>query len=191
MKKNAEPFDQKQFADNFKKGTELIYEGLIKIFSGISPNKIDLNKLKGLIANGKPLKDYERDGTILINLNGPRSARIESIYEGHKIFKSAITSLMEAGFIASENNGGILINLPQITEEVRKDIVKQIKTNKENAKNRINELRGDFHKQIKTLTGVSEDLQHSLRNEIDKIKDTYQAKLENEFIRKENEVMKG
>ena len=184
-------FDQQEILKRFNNKAEEVLDSFSKFLAGISPYKIDLLKLKSVISNGKTLKEHERDGTILISLNGPRAARIDSIYEGQKIFRAIITSLLENGFLATDNTGSILVSLPQITEDIRKDIIKKIKTSKEEYKVRINTIRGEFHKEIKSLAGISEDLQHSLKSDIDKNKTTYADRIEIEFTKKEHEVLRG
>lgn len=185
------PLDQQEVLKRFNVKANEVLDSFAKFLSGISPHKIDLPKLKSVLSNGKALREHEKDGAIIISMSGPRAARIDSIYEGHKIFKSAMTGLLENGFLATENNGSIFISLPQITEDMRKDIVKKIKTSKEEYKVRINTIRGDFHKEVKSLSGVSEDVQYGLKTELDKAKANYSDKIEAEFIKKEQEILKG
>lgn len=191
MAKVLSNFDEKELITDFTKKSDLILDSLLKLLAGISPNKIDMIKLESVTSMGKTLKEHKKSGAIMIIQNGPRNVRIESLNEGHKIFRSAITGLMDAGFVASENSGAIIIGLPQITEDMRKEVVKQVKVAKEATKHKINELRSEFHKKIKNMSNISEDIQYKAKADIDKAKDTYQARLDNECLKKENEIMRG
>lgn len=189
-RKNA--FDYKPLLDEFVVKSEAILSGFLQSISGIAPNKIDMNKLKSLIVAGKSIKDHEKSGAIMINPNGPRSAKVDSLdpTASSKVYRAAVPVLIEAGFAVVENGGSLLINLPQMTEDMRKDMVKQVKSLKEASKQRINDLRADAHKAIKAAQ-PSEDIQSTAKAEIDKAKDKAQKKLDTECSNKEHAIMKG
>ena len=188
MKRAQNNFDQKEFIGKFNAKADSIFANFISQIQLISPNKIDLQKLKSVTSGGSTLYEHEKSGNIVILLNGPRQARIDNIYDGQKILKSAVKSIIDAGFVVQETTEGLNISLPQITEEVRKNLFKEVKSIKEDAKQRINKLRAEIDKELKGLTGLSEDVQRMTKNEIDKSKDLYHSKMEKETALKEVEL---
>ncbi|MBW3518254.1 ribosome recycling factor [Flavobacterium sp. NKUCC04_CG] len=91
------------------------------------------------------------------------------------------------------NNGeNIIINIPALTEERRKDLAKQSKTEAEDAKIGIRNARKDANTEIKKLEkeGTSEDICKVAEESIQKITDSYIKKIDEIFVAKEAEIMK-
>lgn len=87
----------------------------------------------------------------------------------------------------------IMIKVPQMTEETRKDMAKVVKKFSEDAKVSIRNIRGDFHKQIskqKTEKEISEDEAKDLEGELQKLVDTANKRIEEAAKQKEADVMK-
>ena len=87
----------------------------------------------------------------------------------------------------------ILIRVPQLTEERRKDMVKIVKKFAEEAKVSVRNVRGDFMKQIKkqeTEKDISEDTAKDMESNLQKIIDEGNKTIEEAAKRKEEEVMK-
>ena len=191
-KKDTITFDTQAVLKEFTAKSEALVNGFLQMIATIAPNKIDINKIKSATVAGKSLRDYEKTGVVLINPNGPRSVKIECIdgTVAAKIYKSTTTSLMEAGFQVVDSGNFLMINMQPMTEEIRKDMVKQVKTMKENAKQQVNNLRGDFQKAIKN-SNLSEDLLNNVKADIDKITDKMQKQLDTECANKENSILKG
>jgi len=87
----------------------------------------------------------------------------------------------------------ILIKVPQMTEETRKDMVKVVKKYGEDAKVSIRNIRWDLHKQIskqKTEKEISEDEAKDLENDLQKIVDEANKRIEEATKHKEADVMK-
>ncbi|KAA3646009.1 MAG: ribosome recycling factor [Bacteroidetes bacterium] len=92
-----------------------------------------------------------------------------------------------------QNNGDmILINVPQLTEERRRDLTKQAKAEAEDAKVGIRNARRDANDEIKKLEkdGLSEDRAKDLVAEIQKLTDSHGAKIDEVLVRKEADIMK-
>jgi len=87
----------------------------------------------------------------------------------------------------------IMIKIPPMTEERRKEIVKIVKKELEEAKKRVRIIRHDYLKEIKKLfeeKTISEDEKKIQEKELeDTIKD-YNKKLEETAKAKENQIMK-
>jgi ribosome recycling factor len=123
-----------------------------------------MNKIRNLIVAGKQVKEYEKAGTIMINMNGQRSIRVDSIdaVNGPKLYKQLTTALMEAGMTVLENGSSLIANMQQLTEDMRKELSKQIRVSKENYKQSLNNLRSDMNKIIKNAK-LSEDIQARIK----------------------------
>ena len=87
----------------------------------------------------------------------------------------------------------ILIKVPQLTEERRKEMTKVVKKFAEEGKVSIRNIRGDFHKQIKkqeTEKLMSEDAARDMENDLQKMIDETNKTIDEAAKRKEEEVMK-
>lgn len=91
------------------------------------------------------------------------------------------------------NNGeNIIINIPALTEERRRDLVKQAKAEAEDAKIGIRNARKDANTDIKKeeKNGTSEDICKKAEEDIQKLTDAYIKKVEDHLAVKEAEIMK-
>lgn len=91
------------------------------------------------------------------------------------------------------NNGdNIIINIPPLTEERRRDLAKQAKAEAEDAKIGIRNARKDANNDIKKeeKNGTSEDICKSAEEEIQKLTDAYIKKIDEVLSVKEAEIMK-
>lgn len=91
-----------------------------------------------------------------------------------------------------QNNGEtILINVPALTEERRKELVKKAKSEGEHAKVGIRNNRKDaldFVKELKS-DGLSEDFVKDAETHIQSITDTYVKKVDDQLDLKEKDIM--
>ena len=91
------------------------------------------------------------------------------------------------------NNGeNIIINIPALTEERRRDLVKQAKSEAEDAKIGIRNARKDANTDIKKeeKDGTSEDICKKAEEDVQKLTDAYIKKVEDHLVVKEAEIMK-
>ena len=91
-----------------------------------------------------------------------------------------------------QNNGEVLrINVPPLTEERRRDLVKRAKTEAENAKVAIRNVRRQAMETSKKLKkdGIPEDEIERLEGEIQKLTDNYIEKIDKVFEVKEKDIM--
>lgn len=92
-----------------------------------------------------------------------------------------------------QNNGEILIiSIPALTEERRKEFVKRARGEAENAKVSVRNVRKDANETIKKLQkdGLSEDEAKDAEARIQKITDEYVAKTDALADAKERDIMK-
>lgn len=91
-----------------------------------------------------------------------------------------------------ENNGEIIrINIPVLTEERRRLLVKQALQEGEIAKVSIRAGRKDSNEQLKKLlkNGLSEDLEKDAEEEVQKMTDRFTKKIEDLVKAKEKDIM--
>ena len=93
------------------------------------------------------------------------------------------------GFTPNNNGDMIIINVPPLTEERRISLVKQLKSELENAKVSIRSSRKDSNDYLKKLEGLSEDTIKDAENEIQRVTDEFSKKVDVLFSKKESEIM--
>ena len=94
------------------------------------------------------------------------------------------------GFAPSNNGDTIILNVPPLTEERRRDLAKQAKSESDQTKITVRNARQDGMKELKKLDGVSEDLVKDLESQIQDMTDNY-VKLCDEHLKvKEADIMK-
>lgn len=93
------------------------------------------------------------------------------------------------GFNPMNNGEMIIINVPPLTEERRRDLSKQAKAEAEDAKVSIRTARKDANHDIKKLDDVSEDLQSNAEIDIQDMTDKYVNKVDDVYAVKEKEIM--
>ena len=96
------------------------------------------------------------------------------------------------GFNPTNNGDIIIINVPPLTEERRRDLAKQAKAEAEDAKIGIRNHRKDANSDIKKLEkdGTSEDLCKNAEDDVQKMTDTFIRKIDEHLVNKEAEIMK-
>ncbi|MBI5218522.1 MAG: ribosome recycling factor [Bacteroidia bacterium] len=90
------------------------------------------------------------------------------------------------------NNGEVIrIAVPPLTEERRKQLVKQVKTEGEAAKVSIRNVRRDTNEELKTLKkeGIPEDEIKKGEEEVQKLTDGFIKKVDELLEKKEKEIM--
>ncbi|MFC4722551.1 ribosome recycling factor [Geojedonia litorea] len=93
------------------------------------------------------------------------------------------------GFNPMNNGDTIIINVPPLTEERRRDLAKQAKAEAEDAKIGVRSARKDANTEIKKLDDVSEDLQKNAEIDVQQMTDTYVKKIDSILEIKEKEIM--
>lgn len=93
------------------------------------------------------------------------------------------------GFNPMNNGETIIINVPPLTEERRRVLAKQAKSEAEDAKVSIRTARKDANNEIKKLDDVSEDLQSNAEIDVQQMTDDYVKEVDDLFSVKEKEIM--
>ncbi|MGK4566859.1 ribosome recycling factor [Flavobacterium sp. 3HN19-14] len=146
---------------------------------------------------GSVFVDYYGSATPLsqvANLNVP-DARTITIQPWEKNMLQPIEKaimIANIGFNPMNNGDVIIISVPPLTEERRKDLVKQAKSEAEDAKIGIRNVRKDANTDIKKLEkeGTSEDICKSAEDEVQNLTNAFIKKVEEHLALKEAEIMK-
>ncbi len=94
--------------------------------------------------------------------------------------------------ITPENNGEVIrISIPPLTEERRKQLVKQSKQEAENAKVSVRNARRDAIDGLKKAVkqGMPEDVEKDAEGSAQKLHDKYMKKIDDLFAAKEKEIL--
>lgn len=180
----------KEYLDNAKDNMELAVEYLDDTLSHIRAGKASPRLLDGIRVNyygsTVPISN-------VANVSVP-DARTIAITPWEKpmikeIEKAIINS--ELG-VTPENNGEVIrLAIPPLTEDRRKQLVKQSKAEAENAKVSVRNARREaidgLKKEIKK--GLSEDTEKDAENDVQKLHDKYMKKIDEVFAAKEKEIL--
>lgn len=114
-------------------------------------------------------------------------------------WESSLIKEIEKAIIGSDigltpSNDGKVIRLvfPELTEERRKDLVKDVKKKGENAKVAVRNIRRDANDMIKKLgkgNEISEDEEKQLEDQIQKMTDKYIAEVDKAMEAKSKEIL--
>lgn len=96
------------------------------------------------------------------------------------------------GFNPMNNGDNIIISVPPLTEERRKDLVKQAKAEAEDAKIGVRSARKEANTDIKKLEkdGISEDVCKKAEEDVQNLTNSYIKKIDDLLAHKEAEIMK-
>lgn len=142
---------------------------------------------------GSVMVDYYGSQTPLnqvANVNTP-DGRTISVQPWEKSMLQEIERgimLANLGFNPMNNGETIIINVPPLTEERRKDLAKQAKSEAEDAKVGVRNARKDAMNDIKK-SDVSEDLQKNAEIDVQELTDSYVKKIDKILDVKESEIM--
>ena len=94
------------------------------------------------------------------------------------------------GFNPMNNGESVIINVPPLTEERRKELAKQAKSEAEEAKISIRGSRKDANNELKKLSEISEDLKKNVETDIQEMTDAKIKTIDSLFAAKEKEILK-
>jgi ribosome recycling factor len=100
-------------------------------------------------------------------------------------------SIRDANLGLNPQNDGqqVIVNIPMLTEERRKQLVKQVGQECEHGKVSIRNIRKDTNEQLKKIKGVSEDDLKNSEESVQKLTDDFIARIDALMKKKEAEVM--
>ena len=173
--------------DSAKEQMQGTIDFLIKELRSIRAGKASPSMLANIMV------DYYGSQTPLgqvANVNTP-DARTISIQPWEKQMLTEIEkAFMKAniGFNPMNNGENIIINVPPLTEERRRDLARQAKAEGEHAKVGIRNARKDANNEVKKLD-ISDDMKKNVETDIQQLTDTFVKKTEELFDLKEKEIM--
>ena len=124
------------------------------------------------------------------NVNTP-DARTITVQPFEKNMIQAVEKgimLANLGFNPMNNGESVIINVPPLTEERRKELAKQAKAEAEEAKIGVRNDRKNANQEIKKLD-ISDDEKKVAEDEIQELTDTYISKIDKILAIKEKEIM--
>lgn len=180
----------KEYLDNARDNMELAVEYLDDTLSHIRAGKASPRLLDGIRVNY-----YGSQAPIsnVANISVPDARTIAITPWEKAMFKEIEKAIINSELgITPENNGEVIrLSIPPLTEDRRKQLVKQSKAEAENAKVSVRNARREaiegLKKEIKK--GMSEDVEKDAENEVQKIHDKYMKKIDEIFAAKEKEIL--
>ena len=107
-----------------------------------------------------------------------------------KAISEAIRADQSLGLNPADDGRVVRVPIPALTEERRKEIVKQASIKVEEAKVALRNKREDARKAIKAAAEMSEDIKKRAEKEIDDLTKEFSDKIEAAFKEKSEEIMK-
>ena len=104
--------------------------------------------------------------------------------------ESAIRADQSLGLNPADDGRVIRVPIPPLTEERRKEIVKNASAKVENAKVAVRNIREDARKAIKIADEMSEDVKKRAEKDVDELTKEFSDKIDAEFKQKSDEIMK-
>ena len=181
---------------------ELILEDAEQaMIKSISHLNLELSKIRAGRANPSMLDavkvDYYGTPTPLAQVGNVTTldSRTLNIQPWEKSMLDEITrSIINSNLGLNPQNNGevIIISVPVLTEERRRDLVKRAKAEGEHAKVSVRTQRKDANEMARSLKdeGYSEDLIKNAEDKIQKLTDTYNNKIDELVSIKESDIMK-
>lgn len=169
---------------------------------GKAVNHLDqeIGKVRAGKANPKMLESVMVDyyGTMTpitqvasINTPDPRTIAIQPWEKN--LIQAIEKAIMAANLgMNPDNNGDIIrINVPPLTEERRKDLVKQVRKMGEDTRIVIRNIRRDTNEEFKKLKkdGLPEDMEKDGQDQVQKLTDKYTKLVDELLEKKEKEIL--
>lgn len=166
-------------------------EVLRKEFASIRTGRASLALLDEIMVN---YYDTQTPLQQLASLSIPESRQIAIQPWDQKIIPDIEKAIMKSDLGLTPMNDGkmIRINIPQLTEERRKQLVKAVKKKAEEAKVSVRNIRREANEELKKLEKekhLSEDEVKKLQEETQKITDSYITKVDEVLGHKEKEIL--
>lgn len=186
--KNKTVVDTDLIVDEMENKCESSIKNFEQYLSRTLPNKIDMMKLRAMYVGIQKISDLEKQGDLYLIPSGTKSVHIQFNEPNHSqnIARKITAAAIENDYSVREQDFMLIISMKSTTEESRKQIITQIKNEKEKCKQYINHQRNNAQKNIKDL---AEDQKKQISKKIDNIKDKMMSAMEGMFKRKEKEIL--
>lgn len=177
----------KPYEDKMKKTMDVLTEEYASIRAGrANPHLIDKLRVD-YYGTPSPISS-------VANISVPEARVIQIQPWESKMIKEIEKAIQASDIGINPNNDGKVIRLifPELTEDRRKEIAKDIKKKAEDAKVAVRNIRrdaNDFIKKLGKSSEISEDVQKQIEDEINKITDKYCAEADKQMETKTKEIM--
>ena len=180
----------KEYLDNARENMEMAVEYLDDALAHIRAGKASPRLLDAIrvdyYGSMAPISN-------VANISVPDARTIAITPWEKSMFKEIEKAIINSDLgITPENNGEVIrLSIPPLTEERRKNLVKQSKAEAENAKVSIRNARREAIEGLKkeVKKGMSEDVEKDGENEVQKLHDKYMKKIDEVFAAKEKEIL--
>ncbi|MDE7159922.1 MAG: ribosome recycling factor [Muribaculaceae bacterium] len=179
-----------EYLQNAEDSMQLAVEYLDETLSRIRAGKASARLLDGIrvdyYGSQAPISN-------VANVSVPDARTIAITPWEKSMFKEIEKAIINSDLgITPENNGEVIrLAIPPLTEDRRKQLVKQCKGEAENAKVSVRNARREaidgLKKEIKN--GLSEDVEKDAEGKVQKIHDKYMKRIDDVFAEKEKEIL--
>jgi len=180
----------KEYLDNAQESMELAADYLEETLSRIRAGKASAKLIDGIrvdyYGSQAPISN-------VANVSVPDARTIAITPWEKSMFKVIEKAILDSELgVTPENNGEVIrLCIPPLTEDRRKQLVKQCKAEAENAKVSVRNARREaidgLKKEIKQ--GLSEDVEKDAEANVQKLHDKYLKKIDDIFAVKEKEIL--
>ena len=127
----------------------------------------------------------------LANLTVPEARTLMIKPFDKSCVKDIVKAIQEAnlGINPTDNGEAVILTVPQLNEERRKEYVKQAKQISEDAKGALRKVRQEAREAIEKDESIPEDEEKRMQDEIQKLINDYNKKVEDKLAEKEEELM--
>jgi len=174
--------------DSAKESMDSAIDHLKKQFLNIRAGKASPAML------GNVMVDYYGSQTPLAqvaNVNTPdgRTITIQPWEKGMIQPIEKAIQIANLGFNPMNNGEQLIISVPPLTEERRRELAKQAKAEAEDAKIGVRNARKDANNDIKKLEDASEDLQKNAEADVQTLTDNSVKRIDELLVNKDKEIM--
>lgn len=175
----------------FKEEMEKTIDALSKSFSRVRTGRASVSLLDGIKVDyyGTPTPINQ-----VANVSVPESRQILIVPWDASIIGAIEKAIQKSDLGVTPSNDGKAVRLaiPQLTEERRKEIAKNVKKMAEEGKIKLRNARRDANEEFKILkknNKISEDEMFTAQEEVQKLTDQYIEKTDKILAVKEKEIM--
>ncbi len=177
--------------DKFKQELNKILNEFKERLNSIRSHKLSLSFLENLEISIYHSK-YPLKSLCLISQIDPFTFRLEP-YDINSIreIEKAILERKQRMTIMKEKNG-LIVKFPPLTEEDKKEIIKELQNLKEEIRIKSRKIRDEILKDLKNQKenlNISEDLFYKTKDNIDKEIEKFNQEIDKVFSQKEKEIL--
>ncbi len=127
----------------------------------------------------------------LANITVPEAKTLMIKPFDRSCLKDIVRAINEAdlGINPTDNGEAVIMSIPPLTEDRRKEYVKQAKEIAEDAKVALRKVRQEANDEIKEDDSIPEDQEKVMLDEVQKLINEYNKKVDDKFKEKESELL--